>query len=206
MTNTTGNNDGYKNFTSKVATVIKGSTNQLLVSAGFWSGSYNEYFVIWIDYNNDGDFSDSGEKVASGNSNSTDNRSSNVTIPSTAKLGLTRMRVAMKYGSAPTACESFNYGEVEDYAVNITTSSSKTTGIADAPTLRNENIIEISAFPNPASDFIQIKLASRASNSTFKIINTIGRVVKAGHLGEGNINISNLNTGMYILEVNDGHR
>jgi hypothetical protein len=35
MTNTTGNNDGYKNFTSKVATVIKGSTNQLLVSAGF---------------------------------------------------------------------------------------------------------------------------------------------------------------------------
>ena len=116
------------------------------------------------------------------------------------------MRVAMKYGSAPTACESFNYGEVEDYAVNITTSSSKTTGIADAPTLRNANIIEISAFPDPASDFIQIKLASRASNSTFKIINTIGRVVKAGHLGEGNINISNLNTGMYILEVNDGHR
>jgi hypothetical protein len=29
------------------------------------------------------------------------------------------MRVQMKYGSAPAPCETFGYGEVEDYAVSI---------------------------------------------------------------------------------------
>jgi hypothetical protein len=29
------------------------------------------------------------------------------------------MRVAMRYGSTPTACGSFSYGEVEDYTVSI---------------------------------------------------------------------------------------
>jgi len=32
---------------------------------------------------------------------------------------VTRMRVSMKYSGAPTSCETFTYGEVEDYTVNI---------------------------------------------------------------------------------------
>jgi len=29
------------------------------------------------------------------------------------------MRISMKYGAAPTSCETFNEGEVEDYTVAI---------------------------------------------------------------------------------------
>ena len=211
MTNSTGANGGYGDFTSKVANVAQGSTNQLVVSAGFSGSAYNEYFVIWIDFNGDGDFADSGEQVASGNSTSSGNRTANVTIPATAKIGQTRMRVSMKYNSAPTACEAnLGDGEVEDYTVNITGASSSSFNaiFADVPgeTIRNNNISELLAYPNPAINNVQVKLASKADAVSYRIVNTIGKVVQAGKLTSPNINVSDLNTGMYILEVNDGQK
>ena len=41
------------------------------------------------------------------------------TIPTTASLGKTRMRIVLKVGAYPTPCETFERGEVEDYSVNI---------------------------------------------------------------------------------------
>ena len=38
-------------------------------------------------------------------------------IPSTATVGTTRMRVSLKYNGTPTACETFSFGQVEDYTV-----------------------------------------------------------------------------------------
>ncbi|WP_431166442.1 M20/M25/M40 family metallo-hydrolase [Tenacibaculum halocynthiae] len=122
MTNTTTANGGYGDFTSKIATVTQGTTNQVIVSAGFSNTAYNEYFTIWIDYNRNGTF-ESNEKTAIGSSNTAGNRTANISIPSTATLGQTRMRVSMKYNGASTACETFPDGEVEDYTVNIVNSS-----------------------------------------------------------------------------------
>ena len=208
MTNTTGANGGYGDFTSKVANVAQGSTSQLVVSAGFSGSSYNEYFIVWIDFNGDGDFSDAGEQVTSGNSTSAGNRTADVTVPAGATIGQTRMRVSMKYNSAPTACEAnLGDGEVEDYTVNITASS---LGIVDTnvsgETIATQDITDLMAYPNPAINSIQLKLASESTNMSYKIVNTIGKVVQAGRLNSSAINISKLNTGMYILEVNDGQK
>ncbi|SEE01333.1 Por secretion system C-terminal sorting domain-containing protein [Tenacibaculum sp. MAR_2010_89] len=211
MTNTTGANGGYGDFTSKVATVTQGSTNQLVVSAGFRSTAYNEYFVIWIDYNGDGDFTDSGEQVTSGNSTSSGNRTANITIPGNAKLGQTRMRVSMKYNSAPTSCEAnIGDGEVEDYTVNITASSASLTTFSDVTVtgepFSNQNVLDLMAYPNPATNFVQVKFASKAENMTYRIVNTIGSVVKSGQMKSRNLDVSNLNSGIYMLEVNDGQK
>jgi hypothetical protein len=209
MTNSSAANGGYGDFTSKVATVAKGSTSQLVVSAGFASTAYNEHFTIWIDFNGDGDFTDSGEEVASGNSKSSGNRTANVTVPSGAKLGQTRMRVSMKYNAKSTSCESFGDGEVEDYTVNITASSSSlntTFANVNGEAFKNQRVLDISAFPNPAADFIQVKLASKAASMTYRIVNVIGSVVQSGKLDSSNLDVSRLNTGMYILEVNDGQK
>ena len=113
MTNTTGANAGYGNFTSLVANLPYGS-NTIVYSAGFTGSAYTEYWSIWIDYNKNGTF-ETSEKVASGSSSSSGNLSSTFTVPTTASAGNTRMRVQMKYGSTSTACETFSYGEVEDY-------------------------------------------------------------------------------------------
>ncbi|RBW59470.1 hypothetical protein DS884_06965 [Tenacibaculum sp. E3R01] len=205
MTNTTGANGGYGDFTSKVATVAQGSTNQLIVSAGFRSTAYNEYFTIWIDYNKNGTF-EASEKVASGNSSSSTNRSSNITIPSSASLGQTRMRVSMKYNAASTACETFADGEVEDYTVNITANTSKGTSISNIETLRSESGLGLMAYPNPATNFIEVNVASKSDNITYRVINTIGSVVKSGKMMSRSLNVSNLNSGIYMLEVNDGQK
>ncbi|OSY87003.1 hypothetical protein WH52_13120, partial [Tenacibaculum holothuriorum] len=205
MTNATGDNGGYEDFTSKVATLAQGSSNQMVVSAGFRSTAYTEHWAVWIDFNQDGTFADS-EKVVSGSSSSANNLTATVAVPANATLGNTRMRVSMKYNAAQTACETFADGEVEDYTVNITSSSTKLADVRSGDPLGNEQSFEVMAFPNPTADFVQIKLTSKADNATYRIVNTLGRVVKSGNINEGNINVSKLSTGMYIINVNDGQK
>lgn len=206
MTNVTGDNGGYADFTSKTATLALGSSNQMTISAGFSSSSYTEYWAVWIDFNQNGTF-ESSEKVVTGSSSSANNLTDTVDVPAGATLGTTRMRVSMKYNAAQTACETFTYGEVEDYTVNIVSSTRQESSASiNGERLGNENSLDLMAYPNPAVDFIQVKLASRADNMTYKIVNTIGRVMKEGRLNSSNIDVSKLNTGMYILQVNDGQK
>ena len=48
------------------------------------------------------------------------------------------MRVSMKYNSAPTSCEAnLGDGEVEDYTVNITASSSSLNVVYSGMSRRN---------------------------------------------------------------------
>jgi murein tripeptide amidase MpaA len=107
----------YSDFTSQVFNTVKGQSYTVTLSPGFASSSYSEYWKIWIDFNRDGDFEDSGEEVFSQSGSSS--VSGSITIPSDASIGDTRMRVSMRYGSAATSCGSFSYGEVEDYTVSI---------------------------------------------------------------------------------------
>ena len=210
MTNASAGNNGYGDFTSKVATLAKGSSNQMVVSAGFSGTAYNEHWAVWIDFNQDGTFADS-EKVVSGSSSSANNLTATVAVPSGALLGQTRMRVSMKYNAAQTSCETFADGEVEDYTVNITASTANFntifTDISNAENLGNEATVNITAYPNPAVDNVQVKLASKAKNVTYKVVNVVGRVVQKGRLNSlNNLNVSSLMKGVYILEVNDGQK
>jgi PKD repeat protein len=116
--NNTSGASGYSDFTSISVDLTKGTNVSVALTPGFVSSSYNEYWKIWIDYNKDGDFDDAGEEVFSGSGSSV--VSGSFTVPTSATLGSTRMRVTMKYGGAPTPCETFTYGEVEDYTANIT--------------------------------------------------------------------------------------
>ncbi|CAM1358086.1 Peptidase S8 [Tenacibaculum litopenaei] len=207
MTNSTGNDGGYKDYTAKVANVAQGSSNELLISAGFRSTSYTEHWAVWIDYNKDGTFAAS-EKVATGSSSSANNLKATVAIPSGASLGQTRMRVSMKYNAAQTACETFSYGEVEDYTVNITASAASlntTFAASNAEKLGNEPAVNFMAYPSPATDFVQVNVVTRVEGATYKVVNTLGRVVQAGKL-TSQIDVSTLQTGVYMLEVHDGQK
>jgi Zn-dependent metalloprotease/chitodextrinase len=118
FSNSSGNNGGYGDFTGQTVNVTAGQSYNISLSPGFGGTVYNEYWKIWIDYNADGDFNDAGELAfdAGGLSSTTVNGS--ITIPSGAS-GDTRMRVSMKWDGAQTACETFSYGEVEDYTISI---------------------------------------------------------------------------------------
>lgn len=123
-TNNSGNNGGYGNYTGLNWTLVKGTTYSFTLTPGFASSTYPEYWKIWIDYNNDKDFADAGELVYNAGATSTTARTGSFTVSSTATATATRMRVSMKYNGAQTECETFSYGEVEDYGVTLTTSAS----------------------------------------------------------------------------------
>ena len=119
INNSTGNNGGYQDFTSISTDLEKGSSNSISLSPGFQSSAYNEYWKVWIDFNQDGDFNDAGELAFDAGSMSQSTVTGSLVVPSGALTGETRMRVSMKYNAAQTACETFQYGEVEDYTVNV---------------------------------------------------------------------------------------
>jgi PKD repeat protein len=107
----------YSNFTSIIANLTRGTSASVTLNTGYSGTANREYWRIWIDYNHDGDFADSGEQVFS--KNGKNYVTGSFTPPGSALTGPTRMRVSMKYGASPTSCETFSYGEVEDYTANI---------------------------------------------------------------------------------------
>jgi trimeric autotransporter adhesin len=203
MTNATGANAGYGNFTNTKIAPLPFGSNTITISAGFASSSYTEHWAIWIDYNKNGTF-ESTEKVVSGSSASSANLTATFTVPTSALTGQTRMRVQMKYNAATTsACETFPYGEVEDYTVNV--GSTTTTSLAEGNQLANEsNLFDFELYPNPTSTSLQINMLDNRA-VTYKIYNLIGQPLKTGKVTQ-EINVSDLSSGMYILEVNDGQK
>jgi PKD repeat protein/beta-lactamase superfamily II metal-dependent hydrolase len=112
----------YSDFTSINTNLTGGSSVSVTLTPGFSSTTYNQYWKIWIDYNGDYDFVDTGEEEFSASGTSA------VSGSFTVNTGInitTRMRVSMKYNAAPTSCETFSYGEVEDYTVTISTSTTQ---------------------------------------------------------------------------------
>ncbi len=207
MTNTTAANGGYGDFTNKVATVTRGTTNQILVSAGFSGSAYTEYFTVWIDYNQNGTF-ESNEQTSLGSSRTATNRSANISIPSSANLGQTRMRVSMKYNAASTACETFADGEVEDYTVNITNSTSAVAVASNdeyAEPLDKDGLTSLTVYPNPAINNVIVRFGNN-DKVDYKITNAIGQVVQEGNTINNTINIAELQSGIYVLEATDGQK
>jgi hypothetical protein len=117
--NNSGNNSGYASFNT-TATYQRGSTVNFTLVPG-WTGTvYPEYFRIWADWNQNGNFSDTGELVYNqGTASTASSVSGSFIVPAGASLGKTTFRVQMKYNSAPGNCETFSWGEVEDYCVNV---------------------------------------------------------------------------------------
>jgi len=117
--------NGYSEQSSALI-LSKGVMNTLKIR--LQSSTYNEGIAVWIDYNKDGDFEDTNEKlfqtpILVQGSNGPINTS--FTIPSTISAGIYRLRIRVKYDvNTILPCESYTYGETEDYLLNIGTVNS----------------------------------------------------------------------------------
>ncbi|PSJ72201.1 hypothetical protein C7N43_35460 [Sphingobacteriales bacterium UPWRP_1] len=123
ITNASGVNYGYGNFTSLNTDLQQGETYNLTLQPGFSGSAFGEYWRVWIDFNRDNDFSDVGELVFDAGSVNSETVNALLSIPLTVPVGETRLRVSMKWmneGDAPPLpCETFDFGETEDYGVHI---------------------------------------------------------------------------------------
>jgi hypothetical protein len=83
------------------------------------------FLDAWIDYNQDGDWSDTGEQIANRVAVVSGKNAISFTIPSTALVGASfaRFRLSSVGGLAPTG--KANDGEVEDYQVSLVGGTNK---------------------------------------------------------------------------------
>ena len=191
ISNTSTGTAGYENFTSLSTNVNKGSAYTITITPKWTSTSYNEGYAVFIDYNQDGDFADAGETVFTKAASKTTPVSGSITIPATALTGNTRMRVSMKYNGIPTSCETFSYGQVEDYTLNIKAAGTVTT-------LVNTNADTINIYPNPVKDILNI---NAKGDYNYQLISIDGKIVKDGNQSENAVNVQNLPTGIYIMKI-----
>ena len=116
----------YSDFTANSTDVVQGESIDITLTSGFSWFTYNEYWAVWIDYNQDNIFDETTELAysadfsAPANGTLTYPTTGQINVPATALLGSTKMRVIMKRDAAPSPCETVSFGEVEDYTVNIT--------------------------------------------------------------------------------------
>ncbi len=204
-----GNDGGYYNGTALVTDVSKGNTYTLNYQAGTTGGSATLYWRVWIDFNNNKSFNDAGEQVVSMNSNSTGLLSANIAIPSGAATAKVRMRVSMRYGGYASSCQTFPYGEVEDYSINIKAAG---TLINPGDGLAIQAIQDLEVNPNPFQQTLQISFNAPADQEVqLNILDPLGRVLTSEKvvalegINRYTLNTSHLLAGGYYFQLTTGN-
>lgn len=113
--------DGYGNYLGLFEAQLNAQqTYNINLTPGHESIIYDEYFSVFIDYNQNGVFEDE-ETVFDQFSPTQTTISGSFTVPVNAIAGVTRMRVVMRFNEPNGPCDDvgFEFGEVEDYCVEI---------------------------------------------------------------------------------------
>lgn len=133
INNSTESGSGYENYTSMAVSKAAGSSFDISVTryAGYDSVG------VYIDWNNNLSFDDEGETLVNlaGSWGDSETHTATIAIPANTPTGSYRLRVrsAYYYGNTMSPCDDFNYGETEDYTLNVAEqpANCETPGIPD---------------------------------------------------------------------------
>ncbi len=205
LDNTSGDDDGYGDNLSAATSLVENQSYSMTVTPGYNGFSYNAHTYVWIDFNQNGSFSSADELVLSTDDSQSGAVTGTFTVPSDLPLGITRMRVMLKYQSQPnSACDILGLGEVEDYCIDI----QENTGVLDA---KNGNEW-VHIYPNPFKNNFRLDLDIRGSlNEPVRITmeDLAGRIIYVQEFKDQNIQIElpeNLSKGVYFVKVNTAQR
>ena len=183
---------GYGDYTSMSTNVTTGGTVDITVTIGNVYSADQVY--AWVDWNVDGDFNDAGEKVFNSSTNGQASYSFTINIPDTAPQKNTRLRIRLNdssNGSNNTPCGTSDYGEVEDYTLSIFPEG-----------IKNNQIAELSIFPNPNNGYFQINLPNNI-DTYIQIFDITGKTVWAKQTTQNQIaiDLSKVEKGIYFVRI-----
>lgn len=111
---------GYTNNTATSTNISLGETYNLIVNLGTCGSSYNHIIRAWIDWNGNGIF-ENDEIIGTSNAvlGNGGSYTVSVEVPETSLTNTPlRLRISSREGSAaPSSCESYSWGETEDYTI-----------------------------------------------------------------------------------------
>ena len=190
---------GYSDFTG-ISTDLNSNTAYTVTITPTWTGAvYNEGYSIWIDYNQNGVFTDAGEQIFTQAATTATPVSGGFTVPGTALGGNTRMRVSMKYNGIPTECESFGYGEVEDYTINILSSVPEINIQGNVTTIADGDVTPI---VGDDTDFGNVDVAAGTNANIFTIQNTGSGTLNLTGAGPAYVALSGANAADFTVTAN----
>jgi len=118
-------NDEIEDFTHIEGEVEQGGS-YVIELEGFTDGPYDNYFTVWIDWNQDDVWESTNDEMYEvgfiTNSTGVDGIKATATIdvPQNAVLGSTSMRIIKNYSTSPTdPCGSYGWGQAEDYTIVV---------------------------------------------------------------------------------------
>lgn len=194
---------GYILVEDMTTNLAANTTHQISCTPGYPSSQFNENFMVWIDYNSDGDFDELDELVFDAPNSTTTTIAGEFTVPNYVQEGIVRMRVAMRYTTGndpvePMKCGSWTYGEIEDYCVLL----SQTVGVNEYDVTSNVLI-----YPNPADASFQLLFPSSLYNEqgNLSVYTIEGKLLKSLNCVNGQqFDCSDWPSGIYQMTLRIG--
>ncbi|QQR87858.1 MAG: S8 family serine peptidase [Flavobacteriales bacterium] len=201
LNNVTGTDDGYGDYTGLGTELEIGQGHPITLTPGFDGQLFNEYFKVFVDLDQNGDFDGTGELAYDAGAMTQTAVTGTLTIPVGALEGFTRMRVMMIFNDdGGVGCtDGYNYGETEDYCVTLVDFIS---GVNEQAAAR------VNFFPNPADRNIFFDLTGvDAANAFINVMDNTGRVVASRRMewGRATITTAWLADGLYFYSVVNGN-
>ncbi|MBK8228055.1 MAG: fibronectin type III domain-containing protein [Flavobacteriales bacterium] len=199
LDNQSGANDGYGDFTGLGTALQIGQGHPITLEPVFvLFDVYPMYLRVYVDLNQNGNFTGPGELAYSASVFAQGSISGTLNIPANALTGPTRMRVVMVEGDpATTSCDYYNIGETEDYCIELV---NNTTSVGEGT-----HSAQLRVFPNPSDSEVIFDLAGIGAGTTLRIdvLDGIGRTVASQNLDQGRamITTSGLADGLYVYRI-----
>lgn len=203
--NNTSANSSYTNYSALSTNVAIGTAYPITITIG--SAYTTDRVVVFVDWNNNGVFTDAGETVYT-SAIGVGPFTGSISVPAGTSTGAKRMRIRLTdTGAGPnlTSCGASSYGEVEDYTVTVIAAGGMGLEITANGKASEENTTTIlraevlRVFPNPSDGNFTVQ---GAQVGDYFLVDEAGKLIQSFRLNAENnytFNITNLENGFYVL-------
>jgi hypothetical protein len=199
ISNPSGPDGGYADFTSKEQTVLAvGEWYDLYFSAGGQVRPRN--WKAWIDFNRDGDFDD-WESIMKVTTSDLSTATETFQVPDYAALleGVTRMRITTGFDSPDLKpCGSSYFGETEDYRIWLVRVKGEGGNVKG-----DESSDAFTIYPQPANEILYVEPVDRIEITDIKLFDSQGTEleIRCQRGDRWSVFTQGYREGIYILHV-----